>query len=335
MIQLHIQKRAHLDSLIAHRSGEQKMGELLDLCSSLDGILESRARFVLFGITESIGVQANYGNKGTHKAWDTFLRAFVNVQSNSHNDGRSILLLGHIDVTPDARIHSDTPRDELGKLVSRIDQKVALVVAKIVGAGKIPIIIGGGHNNAYGNIKGSTVALKHPINAINIDAHTDLRTADYRHSGNGFSYALQKEQGPLLTKYAVFGLHKNYTPQYIFEYMNTHSTHIHYDLFEDLLTQENIISKFESQLDFVDTEAFGLELDCDAIRDFPSSAQTPSGFELNTVRRLIIAAAKRRNCTYFHICEAAPSQKNQKQVGKALSYLVTDFIRSSQENHSF
>ena len=36
------------------------------------------------------------------------------------------------------------------------------LVNQIVRAGKIPVIIGGGHNNAYGNIKGSALALGKP-----------------------------------------------------------------------------------------------------------------------------------------------------------------------------
>src|SRR5690625_3632976 len=88
------------------------------------------------------------------------------------------------------------------------------MVSKIIESGKIPIIIGGGHNNAYGNIKGTSLALRKPINILNIDAHTDLRKTDYRHSGNGFSYA--RKEG-FLKYYSMFGIHKNYTPQYIFD----------------------------------------------------------------------------------------------------------------------
>jgi formiminoglutamase len=42
---------------------------------------------------------------------------------------------------------------------------------------------------------------------------------------------------------------------------------------------------------------------------------------------MVQLAASEKNCCYFHICEAAPTKKNEGQVGKALSYLVTDFIR--------
>lgn len=333
MIQLHIQKRAHLDTLISFRKGERKLGETLALCDSLESIRNSTARFVVFGISEDIGVQANYGNKGAKRAWNAFLKAFVNVQENSFTKGASILLLGHITVTPDTKITSDTPKQELGEIITRIDKKVALVVQTIIASDKIPIIIGGGHNNALGNLKGAYQALQAPVNAINIDAHTDLRTQDYRHSGNGFRYALEKDTH-YLNKYTIFGLHKNYTPQYIFEFMEAHKARIQYVLFENLLGTQNMQDSFNAHLDIVAKQAFGLEVDCDAISDFPSSAQTPSGFRLNQVRQFVMSAAQRKTCCYFHLCEAAPTKKNQSQVGKALSYVVTDFIRSWHDHHT-
>lgn len=326
MIQLHIQKREDLDGLISHRKGEKKWGESVQLCDSLEHIKTCTARFVIFGICEDIGVQANYGMPGAHKAWDAFLQAIVNVQANAYNHSTNTLILGKITVTPISSITKETSRQELGDIVSRIDNKVAQVVETIVSAGKIPIVIGGGHNNALGNLQGAAAALQSPINAINIDAHTDLRTPDYRHSGNGFSYALTHKPKAYLNRYAIFGLHKNYTPQYIFEYMHTLANQIAYTLYEDLMSQD-MLQTFEEQLDFIATAPFALELDCDAILNFASSAQSPSGFNTREIRLLIAAAAAQGNCCYFHICEAAPKKKNSAQIGKALSYFVTDFIR--------
>lgn len=53
-----------------------------------------------------------------------------------------------------------------------------------------PIAIGGGHNNAYPMLKGYSLAKKEKINAINCDPHADFRALEGRHSGNGFSYAV-------------------------------------------------------------------------------------------------------------------------------------------------
>ena len=47
---------------------------------------------------------------------------------------------------------------KLSELVDKIDKEVSHIIANIVKAGKIPIVIGGGHNNAYGNIKGNRLS---------------------------------------------------------------------------------------------------------------------------------------------------------------------------------
>ncbi len=333
MIQLHIQSQEELQEIISKRKGETKIGEQLQYCFSLDDIEKNDARYVIFGITEDFGVRANYGRRGTSKAWSAFLQTFVNIQENEYNKGQNILLLGHISVTPDDITYT-TPKEALGDVVHRIDKKVAFIVKTIVTAGKIPIIIGGGHNNAYGNITGVSQAINASINVINIDAHTDLRHVDYRHSGNGFSYALSLDDPALSTldKYAVFGLHKNYTPQYIYDLLHLHKDRLRYDFLEDLWLESSLINQFKNSLDFVSQQPFGLELDCDAIANFPSSAKSPSGFDINSVRQFIAIAATQKSCSYFHICEAAPTRKKSNQVGKAISYFVTDFIRINYAN---
>ena len=76
------------------------------------------------------------------------------------------------------------------------------------------LIIGGGHNNAYGNIKGLALAKGIPVNAINFDAHTDFRAEEGRHSGNGFSYAYAEG---FLKNYFIFSLQRNYTSDILFK----------------------------------------------------------------------------------------------------------------------
>jgi formiminoglutamase len=62
---------------------------------------------------------------------------------------------------------------------------------------KIPVVIGGGHNNAYPLLKGAAKGLQQAqqtplpqINCINLDAHTPVTGPEEgRHSGNAFRYA--------------------------------------------------------------------------------------------------------------------------------------------------
>lgn len=329
MIGLKLYKPSDIEKMISKRNGEVKFGEKLQFVNSLEELDNNSAQYVLLGIREDIGVRANYGKPGSSKAWNAALQALVNIQVNRFNNPENIILLGELDcenlMEKASNIDKEDPNyyPKLGDLVKQIDLFLADVIEKIIAQDKIPIIIGGGHNNAYGNIKGSAKALNNPINVVNIDAHTDLRQLEHRHSGNGFSYAIE---GQYLRKYAVFGLHKNYTPEYIFQEMDS-SDYMEYYLSEDLIKYpDEMERRFQQCLENIHNSKFGLELDCDAIANFPSSAKSPAGFSMNNIRNFIQTASKSENCCYFHICEAAPSKKTAAQVGKAVSYFISDFI---------
>lgn len=321
MVQLQLQTVAKTKSLTSLRKGETKLGETLLHIIHLDELQNSDANFVIFGIAEDLGVQANFGQAGAKNAWDAFIRAFVNVQESQYNQGKQILLLGCISLEKEP--NPNHPED-LGITIEAIDEKVAQLVQHIVASGKIPIGIGGGHNNAFGFLKGSSAALDRKLQVINIDAHTDLRTPDYRHSGNGFSYAID---AGFLKHYTAFGLHKNYTPQYIFDaYSNNPGIDLIF--FEDMLLVAEQLRQFKEVLQAHVGQDFGLELDCDAIAHFSSSAQTPSGFTLETIRLLTQLAFRKKGITYLHIAEAAPTNDSKNQIGKALIFIVTDCIRA-------
>ncbi|WP_372919448.1 formimidoylglutamase [Salegentibacter sp.] len=322
-----------IEKLIFPRKGEEKFGKKLSFIEDLDELKEHRAKFVLIGIPEDIGVRANHGKPGTSRAWEATLKSLLNIQANEYTHPESLILLGHIDCTTEMQKASNIDEADpnylpkLGDLIEIIDQKVSRLVEFIVSAGKIPLIIGGGHNNAYANIKGSVKATGKAINVLNIDAHTDLRKMEHRHSGNGFSFA--SNEG-LLGRYSIFGLAHNYTPQYIFDEIRI-SEKIEFRLMEELITfsPEELTTAFNDSLEFVRDEAFGLELDCDVMKDFPSSAQTPSGLSIEQVRHFISLAARIPQCSYFHICEAAPDAGNSGQTGKAISFFITDFTNAA------
>lgn len=327
MAKLKIYQPKTILKLIRKREGETKFGEKITFISELSELEKISAEFVIFGIPEDIGVRANSGKAGAATAWAACLEALLNLQQNQFLDASNLILLGEIDCSEEMSkstfldVSDPNYYPKMGELVEKIDEAVSEIVKMIISAGKIPIIIGGGHNNAFGNIKGAAEALKSAINVLNIDAHTDLRKLEHRHSGNGFSFSLEKK---FLSKYAIFGLHENYTPQYIFEEMGN-SEEIKFSTFEEQLQSEKM-KKFEEILGFVSSKKFGLEVDCDSIANFPSSAVSPSGFSIDDMRKMINLAAKEKNCIYLHLCEAMIS--DYFPTGKALGYFVTDFIKA-------
>jgi formiminoglutamase len=326
-------------NLLAHtniRKGELKFGEVAGVVDSWDALQKSAHEFVLLGIPEDIWVRANYGKAGASKAWDAALTSLCNIQHTPYCNADTIIVLGEIDVARQMQqANSITTEDihhteKLGELVLQIDHLVSKIIEKIISFGKTPIIIGGGHNNSFGNLKGTSKALGKPVNCINFDAHTDFRALEHRHSGNGFSYASKKG---FLSKYFIFGLHRNYTSQAVFESMKKVSERVQFNYFEAIAIQN--IKTFSEALSeaeaFCSQEQFGLEIDLDAVANMGSSAMTPSGFSLEACRRFTAYFSAKQTCRYVHICEGAPNKELfSGQVGKAIAYLVSDVVSQNK-----
>ncbi|WP_395051626.1 formimidoylglutamase [Flavobacterium sp.] len=323
-----------------HRSGEIKFGEkMMTIPKGIDPasfLKTSEAKYVLFGIPEDIGVRANYGRPGTASAWDSAIGSIANIQHNRFCKGSQILVLGKLDVCEEMKdvehlnFNNVNDRTKLSQLVEKIDKEVSHIIFTIINSGKTPIIIGGGHNNSYGNIKGTALAKGKSINAINFDAHSDFRILEGRHSGNGFSYAY--EEG-FLKKYFIFGLHENYTSKSVLDIIKKIEDRVRYNTYDsiNIRKEKNFNQELIHALEFIQNDSYGIEIDLDAIPNIESSAMTLSGFSIEELRQFVTYFGKNKNASYLHICEGAPDlgeEKNNHLIGKLIGYLVTDFIKS-------
>jgi formiminoglutamase len=333
-------------SLTKIRRFETKLGERLQVLPNNQepeaALLASAAKFVLFGIPEDVGVKANYGIGGADTAWFPFLNSFLNIQSNDFLGGEDILLLGHFDFADvesliENNAHSyDEKVDAYRHAVNRIDEEVEALTKLITAAQKIPIAIGGGHNNAYPLIKGAAkgwhkagVLPLAQINCINLDAHTDYRPMEGRHSGNAFRYA---EEDGYLQKYCVIGVHENYIPQNVWLDI-ANNPFFDFITYEDIFIHEkrNFIQAVAHATGFTDDSYTGIELDLDSIEHTLSSAGTPVGISPVHARQYINFAAVDSKTAYLHICEGASflsDGRKSDSVGKLISYLVSDFVKA-------
>lgn len=326
-----------------HRSGEVKFGEKMltipkgENCMTF--LKNCEAKYVLLGIPEDVGIRANFGRPGAASAWHSAISSIANIQHNRFCKGSQIIVLGKIDISKemeeakDLDFHKTADRVLLSSLVERIDKEVVHVITSIIKCGKTPIIIGGGHNNAYGNIKGTALGLGKPINAVNFDAHSDFRILEGRHSGNGFSYAY--EEG-FLKKYFIFGLHENYTSKNVLDILKKMEDRVNFNTYDEIKVrqQKNFQQELNTAYDFIKNDAYGIEIDLDALPNIASSAMTMSGFSIEELRQFVYFFGKNKNAAYLHICEGAPDlseEKNNHLIGKLIGYLVTDFIKARKE----
>lgn len=334
---------ADLARVTNHRSGEIKFGEkMITIPKEVDSfefIKNHEAAFVLLGIPEDVGVRANFGRPGAASAWESAIKSIANIQHNRFCKGSQLIILGTVDVQElmeQAKLlnfNVTAERNQLSQLVEHIDKEVVHILSNIIRCGKIPIVIGGGHNNAYGNIKGTALGLGKPINAVNFDAHSDFRILEGRHSGNGFSYAY--EEG-FLKKYFIFGLHENYTSKNVLDLLKKMEDRVKFNTYDEIKVrgQKNFLQELHFAFDFVKTDPYGIEIDLDSLPNIASSAMTLSGFSVEEVRQFIHHFGKHKNARYLHICEGAPElgdEKNNHLIGKLIGYLVTDFLKAKKE----
>jgi formiminoglutamase len=335
-------------SLTRIRRFESKTGEFIQHIKNHEqlekALEETPAQFIVFGVPEDIGVRANGGIGGTESAWKAFLVSFLNLQSNDFFTGEQVLLLGHFDFADLKFLIEQNAHDETEKIdayrhaVLTIDEEVESLAKLITAANKIPIVIGGGHNNAYPLIKGASKGLHKAgqlplaqINCINLDAHADFRPSEGRHSGNGFRYA---EEDGYLQKYCIVGLHENYLPQNVWlDIVN--NPFLDFISYEDIFIHEkrDFMQAVSHAAGFTEDNYTGIEIDLDVIEDTLASALTPTGISALDARRFATFTAKNCKVAYMHICEGATlleDGKKKETTGKLISYLVSDFIKATE-----
>lgn len=327
------------------RKFETKLGEMImcDATKELEKVIEeTTAKYIVFGIPEDIGVKANLGHGGADTSWYPFLDSFLNIQSNDFLDGRNIFLVGHFDFSEAEKlinVNADSEDEKIKayrSLVSRIDDAVEELVKTIVQHQKIPVIIGGGHNNAYPAIKGSAKGLYKAdlvplsqINCVNLDAHADYRSLEGRHSGNAFRYA---DEDGYLHKYCIIGVHENYLQENILMDIVS-NPFIDFISYEDIFIREknNFIQAVAHATEFTEDNYTGVELDLDSIQNVLSSASSPCGISPLHARQYVTFMAENSKIAYLHICEGATkldTGQTDPSTGKLISYLVSDFIKA-------
>ena len=325
-------KSIDLSGFTQTRPGETKWGELLKVIRHEEELKTTSARYILLGIPEDIGIRANGGRAGSASAWWQALTVICSMPGPADHQINKLAILGTIicDDLQEASMGLDwrglKDQEKFHELITTLDNRVSQVISNVIAAGKIPIVIGGGHNNSFGLLKGASQAINQPMHCLNIDTHADFRALEYRHSGNGFSYAQQQGH---LSKYGILGLQNAMTSREIHHRLAQHPDLILTATYESIIDKEQSFAQaLETSLDFVSGQAFGLEIDLDVIAHMGSSAQSPSGFSLEEVRTALRLIKSHHYCTYIHLCEGAPELgTTQNQVAKALALMVYDTVR--------
>ncbi len=343
---LHVYRKQDILALTKIRQFETKLGERVlaaaDAGNVPASIEQTDAEYVLFGIPEDIGVRADEGRGGSGTAWPFFLKNFLNQQSNDFLTGETVQVLGYFDFSELDRLIEANAYGREEKLVAyrhavhTIDEAVEPLIKLITASGKIPIVIGGGHNNAYPLIKGAAKGLQKAgliplpqINAVNLDAHSGFRPVEGRHSGNAFRYA---EEDGFLEKYCAIGVNENELPQNIWLDI-TNNPFVDLISYEDTLVLErrSFTQAVAHATGFTEDNYIGLELDLDVLG--PTGTGMPAaGLGPLQARQYVTFAASDSKIAYLHVCEGTWSlcHGHSEAAGQLMATIVSDFLKARE-----
>lgn len=335
MASLQIFNREFINKNYSARKAELKWGDVIKTINTNDWVTElisSDVDYVILGIAEDIGIRANFGRAGAKDTFINSLTSILNIQYNRFINAEKILVLGQIIFDEEYQNINDKSVEELRVLCTKVDEIVHDISLKVFKANKKLIMIGGGHNNSYPLLKALSNHHKTSINCLNVDAHSDFRDLEGRHSGNGFSYAKSENY---LNRYGILGLHENYNSEAILNKIDAISD-VQYLTFEDIVVRKRmtIEESLNVFVNFLIEKPCALEVDLDAIQYMPSSAMSSTGFSTNETRSIIHQASSLLKPSYIHLTEGSinlcDSENDKYMLAKSISYFITDFIKATQ-----
>lgn len=327
----------HCHELLTIRANETKLGQQVLLANSQLTLKQNAqdaaakgARFAIIAIAEDTGPRANLGRGGADDAFNACIKQLLNLQSNRFLQGNECVILGQI--CQDSTAEPTASIDELRQATAKLDDLVIDATTHILQAGLEPIVIGGGHNNAYGLLMATKAHSGLPVAAVNLDPHSDFRPREGRHSGNGFSYAAASGA---LDHYHILGLHELKNSEATLEQLSLFGAT--WNSFQQIwvrreLPLDNALKQIAKGLNQTQLPV-ALELDVDAIANMPSSAATFAGIPLLDACHYVHYIAKHCPCSYVHFAEAAPAchhagtTAGYRDVGQGLSELIYAYIQ--------
>jgi formiminoglutamase len=327
----------HCDTLLSLRPNETKIGQQVYLASAelslgqnAHDARSSGAQFAIIAIAEDVGPRANLGRGGADDAFVTSMKQLLNLQSNRFFNGNECAILGQISL--DTPLPATATIEQLRQATAQLDDIVIAAISQIMQAGLEPIVIGGGHNNAYGLLMATKATTGLPVAAVNLDPHSDFRPREGRHSGNGFSYAAANGA---LDHYHILGLHELKNSEVTLEQLSLFGATWH--SFQQIwvrreLPLDTVLKQIATSLNQTQLPV-ALELDVDVIANMPSSAATFAGIPLLDACHYVHYIAKHCPCHYAHFAETAPAchhagvEAGYRDAGQALSELIYAYIQ--------
>jgi len=296
--------------------------ELVDLSKEkIDIISKGSKGFCFLGFCCDVGVERNLGRTGASKGPSSIRQEMSNL---SCSFSRNTRLLDAGDIYC---INGD---------LSSAQEDLAKAVKIIRSMGLIPIILGGGHELAFGHYKGIIDSLKDEnpktkhskklsLGIINFDAHFDLRPfVRVPSSGSMFSQIADFCQDrDIQFYYMCIGIQKHGNTMSLFK--RADQLGVNYILAKDIT--DNTLPEIKQKIDsfLIAHEHIYLTICSDVISSAFApgvSSPQPFGLQAETALTLIKHVVGSRKVISFDIAEVSPRFDEDKRTAKLAAIIV-------------
>lgn len=211
-------------------------------------------------------------------------------------------------------------------------QELATRVATAITRGSRPIVLGGGHDMAWGTFQGIKQARPNlqRLLVVNLDAHFDLRMAARANSGTPFRQMAEwceRERHPFM--YHVLGISRYGNTRALFD--RADALGVHYTLDNALHTDaglQRVTSALADALDECDGVYLTICLDVLPAHVAPGvSAPAALGVPLHVVEQLVDVVTGSKKLIAFDIAELNPACDEGDRTARTAARLVARVAR--------
>jgi formiminoglutamase len=302
--------------------GEQYIYQLIELVdfqlADLANYKKGNSQFGLIGYECEEGVRRNQGRIGAKEGANAIRKQLGKLPI--HFEKKQLLDFGNAICD--------------GEEMEACQAQLAKMVTQLLSTKITPIVLGGGHDIAYGHFCGIREAVtksnQKNVGIINFDAHFDLRDVEEKGtSGTPFSQIqadLEKEGLPF--NYFVLGIQEQGNTSGLFE--TADKLGVKYILSEDCHIP-NLHNVKMQLLDFIsECDSIYLTIDLDGFSSAFApgvSATSPFGFEPNFILKIIEAIIETGKLLSVDIAELSPKYDIDNATAKLGARLAEFIIR--------
>ncbi|WP_441001113.1 formimidoylglutamase [Fodinibius sp. SL11] len=274
---------------------------------------EELPKAVIIGFPSDKGVAINGGRTGAADAPEAIREQLYKMTPDPENYNPFVDLIGAIKDVGDLNIRYEVEEDQ---------KNLGQVLAGYLEQGIIPIILGGGHETAFGHFSGYAEA-GYKTAIFNLDAHTDVRSLKEgrAHSGSPFRQAIEHES-ECAEMYLVAGLQPHSVARSHLQYVKESGG-------DYLLRDETNITSISGFFHQHESDRLMVTFDMDAVDQSQApgvSAPCANGLPADLWLTVAYLAGRNEQVTSFDLSEVNPRHDRDNQTAKLAALTIWNFL---------